>query len=238
MIYWTPDSGAHAVTRAIAAVWAYSGYEQGEYGYPTSESKLNQDADIVQSFSKRTLNLRDFFISTETKIVGAEVLSTDLIDFARKYVDPAMFPEGEISVQSLRAGDPFTPENGTIYHAGILYRLVSPIGIPDNYVYDSSISTQNDLNDFCSYSPDYHFSTTILSLNRAADFRGPCANHDTCYLGAGYDFRKVHCDPPLRDELKSTCRAAFPNFEASRYSCVTMAEAMYQAVKHYQAVIH
>jgi len=36
-IYWTPNTGAHAVQGAIYAQWASLGYERGPLGYPTSD---------------------------------------------------------------------------------------------------------------------------------------------------------------------------------------------------------
>lgn len=36
-IYWTPQTGAHAVYGAIRDAWARGGWERGELGYPTSD---------------------------------------------------------------------------------------------------------------------------------------------------------------------------------------------------------
>ena len=36
-IYWTPETGAHAVYGAIRDAWARGGWERGELGYPTSD---------------------------------------------------------------------------------------------------------------------------------------------------------------------------------------------------------
>jgi uncharacterized protein with LGFP repeats len=36
-IYWTPGTGAHAVTGAIRSRWASLGWERSRYGYPTSD---------------------------------------------------------------------------------------------------------------------------------------------------------------------------------------------------------
>ncbi|MCQ9347160.1 hypothetical protein NQ023_01555 [Corynebacterium phoceense] len=41
-IYWSPEHGAHAVSRMTAAVWARNGWEAGWLGYPTSgENPVN-----------------------------------------------------------------------------------------------------------------------------------------------------------------------------------------------------
>src|SRR3954447_300376 len=36
-IYWTPETGAHAVYGDIRAAWAKNGWERGDLGYPTSD---------------------------------------------------------------------------------------------------------------------------------------------------------------------------------------------------------
>ena len=42
-IYWTPNTGAHAVQGAIYAQWASLGYERGPLGYPTSDETGTPD---------------------------------------------------------------------------------------------------------------------------------------------------------------------------------------------------
>jgi len=42
-IYWTPNTGAHAVQGAIYAGWASLGYERGPLGYPTSDETPTPD---------------------------------------------------------------------------------------------------------------------------------------------------------------------------------------------------
>ncbi|MQY19770.1 LGFP repeat-containing protein [Nocardia macrotermitis] len=37
VIYWSEDTGAHAVWGSIAGVWQGNGAEKGRYGYPTSD---------------------------------------------------------------------------------------------------------------------------------------------------------------------------------------------------------
>jgi hypothetical protein len=38
-IYWTPETGAHAIYGAIRDAWAAHGWERGELGYPTSDER-------------------------------------------------------------------------------------------------------------------------------------------------------------------------------------------------------
>ncbi|WP_165241149.1 LGFP repeat-containing protein [Corynebacterium lizhenjunii] len=46
-IYWSPETGAHAVARHTAAVWAANGWEAGWMGYPTTgEVSLNGNTNL------------------------------------------------------------------------------------------------------------------------------------------------------------------------------------------------
>ena len=40
-IYWSPTTGAHAVSGVILALWQAEGYESGNYGYPTGDQVGN-----------------------------------------------------------------------------------------------------------------------------------------------------------------------------------------------------
>ncbi|MGX1776639.1 NucA/NucB deoxyribonuclease domain-containing protein [Nocardia brasiliensis] len=41
VIYWTPQFGPHPVSGGILNKWAFSGYEQGSWGYPTADQIVN-----------------------------------------------------------------------------------------------------------------------------------------------------------------------------------------------------
>jgi hypothetical protein len=69
------------------------------------------------------------------------------------------------------------------------------VQVPSRYVYDPS---QGSLHDYCTKSPD--------SWGRA-DFRGPCANHDLCYMD--HVRGKQSCDDSLRTDMEMT--AASPS---------------------------
>jgi hypothetical protein len=44
-IYWSPNTGAHAVYGDILAAWASKGYEAGKYGYPVDEEHNASSSD-------------------------------------------------------------------------------------------------------------------------------------------------------------------------------------------------
>ena len=69
------------------------------------------------------------------------------------------------------------------------------VAVPDRYVYDPS---KGSLHDYCTKSPD--------SWDRA-DFRGPCANHDLCYMD--HVRGKQACDRSLRSDMEMNCGVAF-----------------------------
>jgi uncharacterized protein with LGFP repeats len=48
-IYWTPTTGAHAVSGAIAAAWSDAGGTGGSLGYPTGEPYPVADG-VAQDF--------------------------------------------------------------------------------------------------------------------------------------------------------------------------------------------
>ena len=54
-IYWSPASGAQAVTGAIYAAWGSLGFERGALGLPTS-GEIPEPQWIVQNFQHGTLN--------------------------------------------------------------------------------------------------------------------------------------------------------------------------------------
>jgi len=69
------------------------------------------------------------------------------------------------------------------------------VAVPKRYVYDPS---KGSLHDYCTKSPD--------SWDRA-DFRGPCANHDLCYMD--HTAGKEACDTNLRRDMETNCGFAF-----------------------------
>ncbi|UPG70829.1 LGFP repeat-containing protein [Gordonia hongkongensis] len=55
-IYWHPNTGAHAVSGAVYAFWAFYGYEAGQYGYPIAAAVTDQNG-TRQEFQNGTISL-------------------------------------------------------------------------------------------------------------------------------------------------------------------------------------
>ncbi|WP_454040745.1 LGFP repeat-containing protein [Corynebacterium variabile] len=55
MLYWHPTHGAHPVTGAVLDKWARRGYETSGYGYPISDSFIDEEGMQVQEFEGGTL---------------------------------------------------------------------------------------------------------------------------------------------------------------------------------------
>jgi len=96
------------------------------------------------------------------------------------------------------------------------------VDVPARYVYDPS---QGSLHDYCTKSPD--------SWGRA-DFRGPCANHDLCYMD--HVRGKQSCDDSLRTDMEMNCGVAFDQDGTAKdedkfTTCLRMAAGYYGWVK-------
>ncbi|MCA1841907.1 MAG: hypothetical protein LC792_01700 [Actinobacteria bacterium] len=94
--------------------------------------------------------------------------------------------------------------------------------VPARYVYDPS---KGSLHDYCTKSPD--------GWDRA-DFKGPCANHDLCYMD--HVRGKEACDRSLRTDMEMNCGVAFDQDGADKdggkfKTCRKMAAAYYGWVK-------
>ena len=66
-MYWSPQTGAQAVTGAIYAAWGDLGFERGALGLPTS-GEIQEPLWIVQNFQHGTLNF-DRETGTVTRVV-------------------------------------------------------------------------------------------------------------------------------------------------------------------------
>lgn len=54
-IHWSPNTGAHATFGEIRDMWKSSSYENGKYGYPTSEATVRSDGKLTQKFEGGTI---------------------------------------------------------------------------------------------------------------------------------------------------------------------------------------
>ncbi|WP_277606688.1 LGFP repeat-containing protein, partial [Rhodococcus aetherivorans] len=59
VIYWHPTHGAHPVTGRILSLWSLAGYEQGEYGYPTSDNDIvvGEPGSTIQLYQRGSIYL-------------------------------------------------------------------------------------------------------------------------------------------------------------------------------------
>lgn len=90
------------------------------------------------------------------------------------------------------------------------------IGIPSRYVYDPDLGS---LHDYCTWSPDRFGS---------ADFRGPCANHDLCYMDG---FSHSYCNDVFWYYLQVNCRYAYADVSsAALQDCYNQARLYYWGV--------
>ncbi|AST21844.1 hypothetical protein KIQ_002120 [Corynebacterium glutamicum ATCC 14067] len=238
-IYWHPNYGAHAVDGAVFQVWKQEGAENGPRGYPISDVYLDSDSNVRQDFSNQSLNLGDYFTSNQLVLVGDREVSLDYLNFLEEFLGIEIPPGSSATTQvepMLRTTQLWDPlENSTWSYKGRVWRIVSPVRIPVNYVYDTN-HPERRLHDFCSVSQDLWGEDTqnFNHTDRVADFRGPCATHDICYdQNRDYSTRADSCDPNLRRDLKTACREAYGT-SVTRGYCWSIAEGMYQVVKGYQ----
>ncbi|MFH5208106.1 LGFP repeat-containing protein [Antrihabitans spumae] len=64
VIYWSPSTGAHAVSGRILDVWAAGGYEKSQYGYPSGDATAvaGQPGAVLQNFQRGSIYVRaDYF---------------------------------------------------------------------------------------------------------------------------------------------------------------------------------
>lgn len=56
MIYWSPNTGTHAVADRILQWWSATGYEAGQYGYPTSDAvPAAEPSSLIQQFERGSI---------------------------------------------------------------------------------------------------------------------------------------------------------------------------------------
>jgi hypothetical protein len=94
------------------------------------------------------------------------------------------------------------------------------VTVPLEYVYNPKLGS---LHDYCTTSPDELPAPQAIN----ADFRGPCARHDLCYLGK--KDRKA-CDEALRRDLLSNCESSYGQFNPLRATCQGVAVIYWVAV--------
>ncbi|TNL94358.1 hypothetical protein FHE74_10440, partial [Corynebacterium tapiri] len=234
MIYWTPETGAHFVTGLTQLVWAGSGYEKGEYGYPIGDSYINDSGDTVQNFEKKQLNLTQLIKDAGDTLISGKPISTLLV----KYLSAELGQDYAEYIENhpvLQANDSILDDGGV------------PVPTNPKYIYDPK---QGYLNDYCTKSPDEyryrpHPDTRFAwgtrgarALRTNANFRGPCARHDQCYEKLKYNGRTkdqnsaayADCNRRFRNDLHTVCKNVYDFYSPANRACRSRGNIYYDVV--------
>lgn len=235
-IYWHPETGAHSVTGALALIWEQAGFENSEYGYPTGESSINPNGDIVQSFQHKELNLTDYIGSDGVIEINGKEYSKRLLAFLGVEALGVGLPRNS-NANSMQV-DNYQPRAATQHMTVPGFRFpgerVTIVPIPEDYEYQPNWHGFGDnLRDYCTYSPDEYAPLEGNAGRPVADFRGPCAKHDLCL---DPDYSKIQgtnmeCHRIFRNDLHKTCKGVYSAGSESRKLCLTRADYYYSAVK-------
>lgn len=216
-IYWTPQQGAHSIQDFALLYWGANGFEKSEYGYPTSDTYVDDEGIVRQSFQHKELNLFDLIDGDETVQVGNKKMGAGLAKIIAEYfegdwaIPDATLAQGE-------QGPEISPFDTTVV-----------IPVPDNYEYYGE-NSGNARHDYCTKSPDQFASVPGWDN---ADFSGPCARHDLCYdrVDKGVTTQN-ECDAQLYTDLQTTCDTVYASsWDPNRPSCFDRAMIYYQQVQ-------
>ncbi|OZD06502.1 hypothetical protein CH275_09795 [Rhodococcus sp. 06-235-1A] len=210
VIYWHPNFGAHEVGGLTLALWAISGYEAGQYGYPTTAQYLNPAGDLVQGFSNGEINLTQLMRNAGNIAIAGKQVNNILAESLRQYAERNGFDLDEVLGEGSGTARRASNDGG--------------VSVPAGYVYDTSLGS---LNDYCTNSPDQ-----FPSPGDNADFSGACARHDMCYeANDGNDDAMAQCNTELRENLLTVCRNVYTGtFDPRRSACTTTAREYFEAV--------
>lgn len=90
VIYWSPDTGAHAVTGAVLDQWSRAGFEASSYGYPTADPVTHPGGIQEQQFQ------RDRIYSSGLTIPVASGVALSLGVPSAGDLRPETVPEGVV----------------------------------------------------------------------------------------------------------------------------------------------
>ncbi|MBS3695692.1 phospholipase A2 [Rhodococcus qingshengii] len=212
VVYWNPTTGAHEIGGLIQGLWSLSGYETGQYGYPSSGEHLNTAGDVVQNFQTGQINLTQTLDNAgSAELVGKQV-NQILLDALERYAADNGFDLEEVL-------------NGS--GSGMAQRSSNDggISVPANYIYDPDLGS---LHDYCTSSPDQ-----FPSPGTNADFSGGCARHDMCYeANEGNSAAYVECNRQFKDDLLTVCDNVYSGgwSVVTRNACKTTARSYYEVV--------
>lgn len=219
MIYWTPQHGAHEVQGLSLLMWAKSGFEKGEYGYPVSDSHPNEKGETVQDFQRGSIN-----VTQKIRTAGVtQINGKDYSNLLLTYLGESIAVNAPLAAQG---ATPYTATTTSKYDNG-------GVSIPSRYIYDPS---QGNLHDYCSYSPDFFDPTASPNypyIERAviADLRGACARHDLCYERYDADSgMRYACNRQFEKDLLTMCSNVYADAPRNLPSCRRNARMYYDVV--------
>lgn len=231
VIYWSPATGAHEVTGVPLLLWAASGYEASQFGYPTGSEFYDVNEELTQPFQKKVLNASTEITAFGDELYQGKLINSWLLEQARKYAQGQGFDldedwtplpstgesnRGQAENQRVAPGSAPFPDNPN----------TGGIEIPDDYYYSGV--TGDTLHEFCTKSPD-EFPSPGANTN----FRGACAQHDMCYEAVEPDAAGMRtCDSDFRNNLLRVCEGVYTGFidKLRRDSCSSTAIGYYSAV--------
>ncbi|HIW94969.1 MAG TPA: hypothetical protein H9867_00545 [Candidatus Corynebacterium gallistercoris] len=226
MMYWTQETDAHFVTGAIQEIWALSGYERGEYGYPVEDGGQVVNGSVQQQFSRRMLNIEEYIGTELITLPNGKPINSVVFNLTGKEYFNEILQYYDVGATVRENQGPGGPGNQIPKRT-----VVSPIPVPSIYRYDPNWhGTGDSLNDYCTWSPDDFRPADVYAP--AADFRGPCANHDMCYEAVNRGTRdRGYCDSKFLRELYYVCSHVYDRGSGVEGQCRSRAELYYSAVR-------
>ncbi|WP_244977395.1 LGFP repeat-containing protein [Corynebacterium lizhenjunii] len=237
MMYWTPETGAHAVYGPMLLLWGAKGFERSQWGYPSGDPVLSPDAPVVikQNFERGELDLYHEIEAAGTVIVDGKPISALLVLFFGKdslgTSSSHVIPGGT----TLRASECVLPDSTQPQYGGVT--------IPAEYDYwacnEGYRSRVNfGRHDFCTRSPDSFviwrpINTVVPALPGLVELKGPCSRHDMCMdeadaVGTGYG----PCNAKFWGLIAKVCANVFLLQPGNNLECLGRSEAYFLAVTY------
>lgn len=221
-----------------------------QYGYPTSDPLFDQETGYSQKFSNKPLILKDLFNWNGSILINGKQISRGLYDFNFQIlgIDLKTLPSTSHQTQDSytkshpapmtkpRDGAAFInladviPQQDSYYTKnGKEYYVSSPIKWPLDYEYNPQ-APRRKVHDFCTWSTDLWGGMPPQSLIMA-DFRGPCAIHDQCFVKyTDRENRLSICNPQFKDKMIANCRGVYASPTVTQ-SCIAESYARHALVQ-------
>lgn len=221
VIFWHPQYGAHDVSGVPLLIWSKSGYEQGQWGYPTSSASHRGDFPIAtyQEFSKKPMDVTKEIVDTGDTLVNGKPINDFLLEVLETH--GISIADDDAGRASLRDGLQGLKETQLTASECPLPNSTSPdyggISIPGHYDYWACQSGYRHRehyarHDFCTKSPD-----AVLLGGTKANFRGARARHDLCMDASPGKYGG--CNRQLYDDMETICTDRYAAYDPSRYRC-------------------